>query len=90
MNSSQLSARLTAWWNRNCAFCARLREHLADDWHQCWKWLQTQLGAVIVVLPQIYDNADWLQYWVSPSVFRLFMSILGIAVIVNSIRKKAA
>ena len=61
---------------------------LTDEWKQCWKWFQVQLGVIIAIAPQIYDALNQMQDVISPNVFRYAMTGLGVLVIINSVRKK--
>jgi len=61
---------------------------LTDEWRQGWKWFQVQLGAVIAIAPELYNQADVLQSFLSPAAFRHIMAALGVMVIINSVRKK--
>lgn len=62
---------------------------LVDEWHDAWKWLQTQLGFLIAVAPQLYDVLLPMQSFVPPGAFRWGMTALGVLVMINSVRKKA-
>ena len=62
---------------------------LKEDWKQAWRWLSAQLGALIVIAPQVYDQADVLQRVLPPGLFKHIMSALGVLVILNSLRRKA-
>ncbi len=66
----------------------RFRDALKEDWRDAWKWLQTQLGAAICLAPELYNQADVIQSFVPPSMFRHVMAFLGLLVIINSVRKK--
>ena len=63
---------------------------LADEWKQSWKWLQVQLVAFISIAPEIYAQVGAMQGFISPETFRRAMAILGVLVIVNAVRRKAA
>ena len=66
----------------------KFRHTLKDDWKDAWKWLQTQLGAMICIAPELYNQADVIQSFVPPAMFRHVMALLGLLVVINSIRKK--
>lgn len=63
---------------------------LAAEWRQAWRWLQVQLGAVIALAPEVYNALDQVQDAVPPSLFRHAMAVLGVLVIINSLRRKSA
>ena len=63
---------------------------LIDEWRQAWKWLSVQLGAVIAVAPEIYEQSkDLLESNLSDKQFHHVMAVLGVLVILNTIKKKA-
>ena len=61
---------------------------LVADIRHAWKWLGVQLGAVLAIMPEIYENADILADYVPQKTFHHVMAGLGILVIWNSVRKK--
>lgn len=63
---------------------------LSAEWRQAWKWLSVQLGTLIAVAPMIYGQIDWLQEIVGDKWFRVVMTLLGVLVVFNSIKKKRA
>jgi hypothetical protein len=69
---------------------AWLTKWLNDEWTSAWRWIQTWLGVAIMAAPQVYDNVQTLQAFLPATWFRVIMSILGGAVIINTLRKKKA
>lgn len=63
---------------------------LSAEWRQAWKWLSVQLGTLIAIAPMIYGQIDWLQEIVGDKWFRVVMTLLGVLVVFNSIKKKRA
>ena len=62
---------------------------LADEWRQAWKWLNVQLGAVIAVAPLIYEQTkEIFNGMLSPTAFNHVMSLMGVLVILNTVKKK--
>jgi hypothetical protein len=61
---------------------------LSAEWRQAWKWLSVQLGTLIAIAPMIYGQIDWLQEIVGDKWFRAVMTLLGVLVVFNSIKKK--
>ncbi len=62
---------------------------LADEWRQAWKWFTVQLGIIIAVAPEIYEQTrQMLDGWLPPAVFHHMMALLGILVILNTVKKK--
>lgn len=47
-----------------------------------------QLGTVIAFAPMLYGQIDWLQDIVGDTWFRRVMTLLGVLVVFNSIKKK--
>lgn len=62
--------------------------NFVDEWRHAWKWLSVQLGALIAIAPTLYEQADILQDYVEPKWFHLGMTLLGVLVVFNSIKKK--
>lgn len=63
---------------------------LATEWRQAWRWFQVQLGALIAIAPELYNSVESLQDVIPMNVFRHTMALLGVLVIINSVRKKRA
>lgn len=63
---------------------------LSAEWKNAWKWLSVQLGTLIAIAPMIYGQIDWLQEIVGDKWFRVVMTLLGVLVVFNSIKKKRA
>jgi hypothetical protein len=62
---------------------------LNENWTDSWKWLQTQLGALIFAAPVLYQTAPQLfQPYVSANVFNWGMAVLGALIVLNSFRAK--
>lgn len=61
---------------------------LAAEWKQAWRWLTVQLGAVLAVAPEIYEQFKGMQSFVSESAFHHVMAALGVLVILNTVKKK--
>lgn len=67
------------------------KDTLKEDWKQAWKWFSTQLGVIIAVSPEVYNQIiemHLIDQQAAAPVFRHGMAILGVLVILNSIRKK--
>lgn len=62
---------------------------IVDEWRHAWKWLQVQLGALIAIAPEVYNAFDQVQDAIPMPVFRHAMAVMGVLVIVNSLRRKA-
>lgn len=65
-----------------------LTRWLSAEWKQAWKWLSFQLGTAIAFAPMLYGQIDWLQEIVGDQWFRAIMTLLGVLVVFNSIKKK--
>ncbi len=63
---------------------------LVDEWRQAWRWLTVQLGAVLAVAPEIYEQFRGLQTFISDAAFHHGMAILGVLVILNTVKQKRA
>lgn len=63
---------------------------LADEWKHAWKWLSVQLGAIIAIAPEIFEQVKALQGYVSDSMFHHIMAGLGVLLVLNTIKKKRA
>lgn len=63
---------------------------IVDEWRQAWKWLNVQLGAVLAIAPELYEQVKAMGDYLSPSTFHHAMAFLGVVVILNTIKKKAA
>lgn len=63
---------------------------LADEWRHAWKWLTVQLGAVLAVAPEIYEQVKGMQSFISESTFHHIMAVVGVLVILNTVKKKGA
>jgi hypothetical protein len=61
---------------------------LTEEWRHAWKWLQVQLGAVIALAPEIFEQTKTMQGHISDASFHRIMSGLGILLILNAARKK--
>lgn len=62
---------------------------LADEWKQAWRWASVQLGGVIAVAPEIYEQTkDMFSAYLSASAFHHVMAVLGVLVIMNTVKKK--
>lgn len=62
----------------------------ADEWRQAWKWLQVQLGVLMAVAALAYGQVDFLQAVIGPKWYSILNALLGLAVVYNAVRKKAA
>jgi len=62
---------------------------LADEWKHAWKWLSVQLGAVIAIAPELYQQVEGMKEYVPISWFHHAMAAAGILVILNTVKKKA-
>lgn len=65
-----------------------LAQWFSAEWKGAWKWLSVQLGTVIAFAPMLYGQIDWLQDIVGDTWFRRVMTLLGVLVVFNSIKKK--
>jgi hypothetical protein len=63
---------------------------LVDEWRSAWRWLTVQLGAVVAVAPEIYEQVKAMGDFVSVSTFHHIMAVMGILVILNTVKKKKA
>ena len=63
-------------------------KYLIAEWQKAWKWFQVQLGALIVIAPELYNAFDQIQEVLPAAVFRHLMAVLGVLVVINSVRKK--
>ena len=61
---------------------------LVDEWKQSWKWGQTWLGVLIAAAPELYNQWVLLQTVLPPQVARYGVTVLGVLVMLNAIRKK--
>lgn len=61
---------------------------LAEEWRHAWKWLTVQLGAVVAVAPEIYEQVRGMQSFISDSTFNHIMAGLGVLVVLNTVKKK--
>lgn len=61
---------------------------LVDEWKEAWKWLTVQLGAVVAVAPEIYEQVRGMQSFISDSTFNHIMACLGVLVVLNTVKKK--
>lgn len=59
-----------------------------DDLRHAWKWLGVQLGAVLAIAPEVYENMDFLADFLEEKTFHHIMAGMGVLVIWNSVRKK--
>lgn len=62
----------------------------AAEWKQAWKWLSVQLGVIVALLALLYGQVDFLQDVIGPKWYGVLNAILGLAVVYNALRKKAA
>lgn len=63
---------------------------LSDEWRQAWKWLQVQLGVLVAAAALAYGQVDFLQALIGPKWYGILNAVLGLAVVYNAVRKKAA
>jgi hypothetical protein len=62
---------------------------LHEDWTSAWKWLQVQLGTLVLVAPLLYTQfPQVLQPYLPANVFNFIMAGLGGLIILNSVRAK--
>lgn len=62
---------------------------LHEEWKQAWRWLAVQLGAIVAVAPEIYEQFGGMKEYVSDAAFHHVMAGLGILVILNTVKRKA-
>jgi hypothetical protein len=67
---------------------AWLSKWITDEWKSAWKWSQTWLAGAVVAAPVLYTQVQTLQDYIPHTVFRYVMSVLGLAIIFNTLRKK--
>lgn len=63
---------------------------VVNEWRHAWKWLTVQLGAVVAVAPEIYEQVKGMQSFISDSTFNHIMAGLGILVVLNTVKRKSA
>lgn len=64
---------------------------ICEEWKQAWKWLSVQLGAVITIAPELYEQMrDVMQPYMDDKMFHHVMAGLGVLMILNTIKKKPA
>ena len=54
-----------------------------SDWREGWRWLSVHVMALCAIMPEVYENADFLQYVVSESQFRHLMAALGLLALLS-------
>ncbi len=60
-----------------------------DEWRHAWKWLTVQLGAVLAIAPEIYEQVKDMQGYLSDKTFHHIMAAIGVLVILNTMKKKS-
>ncbi len=61
---------------------------LVKEWKQAWRWLSVQLGAVIAVSHEIYEQVSAMKEYLPQPVFNHIMALLGVLVIIGRIKKQ--
>lgn len=61
--------------------------YLSPDWKNAWKWGSARIMALIMVAPEIYEQAKGLglEQYISPSQFNHAMAILGLLALVSKV-----
>ncbi len=60
-----------------------------DEWKQCWKWFSVQGLAALAIIPIIYENAGFLQDFISATVYHYGMGALGLATLISRLVKQS-
>lgn len=60
---------------------------LIDDWKSAWRWGSARLLALLILAPEIYEQAKGLgiEQYVSPAAFNHAMALLGILTLVSKV-----
>ena len=61
---------------------------LVDDWRTGWKWFSVYGMGAIAMLPELYSNADFLQYLLTEAQFRHVMASLGLLALISRFVKQ--
>ena len=60
----------------------------AEDIRSAWKWLTVQLGAVLAIVPQLYEYLPLLREHLSDAAMHNVMSAMAVLAIVANLRNK--
>lgn len=61
---------------------------LVNDWKKAWSWFSVQIGAVIAVSHEIYEQVELMRNYIPPSMFNHIMAFLGVLVIIGRISRQ--
>ncbi len=58
------------------------------EWHEAWKWFSVQGLAALAIIPIIYENAGFIQDYISATVYHYGMGALGALTLISRLVKQ--
>ena len=61
---------------------------LVDDWKQAWKWFSFHGLLALSIAPVLYENIEFVQDFVPPTVYHYGMGGLGLLTLISRLVKQ--